>query len=137
VEVTFSIRDDGQVDALLDGDWPVFNEALGDSISSLPPRGATGVGPSTYWIDVAEAGARRAAETGDDRPFTSGNITVLRVRGGEVVANFDYDDEDEPGEALPLSDFLGLLRDWRDRVKASASSSTLALPETYRRNPHA
>jgi len=49
MEVRFSVRDDGQVDVHLGPEWPIFNVALNDSISSLPPRGWTGNGPSTYW----------------------------------------------------------------------------------------
>ncbi len=133
VDVTFSERDDGQVDARLDGDWPTFNHTLEDSISSLPPRGATGVGPSTYWIDVADDGARRAAAAGDERPFTWGNITQLRVRSGRVFASLDIDDPTDDDEAIPLDEFLHLLSAWHVRVLASASSEQFS--ETYRRNP--
>ena len=135
VEVNFSVRDDLQVDARLGPEWPVFDDALGDSISSLPPRGATGNGPSTYWIDQAEKGAVEAHRSGDIRPFLWGNITVLRVIDNMVVAKYDYDD-DEPGEAVPLNDFLEVLTEWRRRVQASAQAATKPLPETYRRNPH-
>jgi hypothetical protein len=134
-EVQFSVREDGQVDARLGPDRPIFTEALGDSISSLPPRGAAGVGPSTYWIDLAEAGATAAAEAGTSAPFTSGNITELRVRDGCVVATYDFADPDEPGDALPLPEFLELLREWRGLVLASAARCTEPLPQTYRRNP--
>jgi hypothetical protein len=132
----FPVRDDGQVDAQLDGEWPLFNHALSDSISSLPPRGAPGVGPSTYWIDVAEQGARRAAEERDQMPFTSGNITTLRVLEGQVVASYDFADEGEATEAMDLDEFLALLAAWREKVVISASKATSPLPETYRRNPH-
>lgn len=135
MNVTFSARDDGQVDAQLDRDWPVFNEALADSISSLPPRGAGGGGPSTYWIDVAADGARRAASTGDERPFAWGNVTLLRVKSREVVAAFDFADETEAGETMALDDFLALLAAWREQVLLSSSTSREPLPETYRRNP--
>jgi hypothetical protein len=60
---------------------------------------------------------------------------MLRVKDGHVLANYDYDDESEPGEALPLDDFVGLLEEWRARVILSASESRSPLPETYRRNP--
>ena len=135
MDVTFSVRDDLQVDAHLGSEWPVYDHALGDSISSLPPRGARGNGPSTYWIDQAEEGAVKAHRTGDTKPFLWGNITVLRVVGDTVVANYDYDEDDEPGEALPMEDFLGLLAEWRRRVQVSAASAKEPLPETYRRNP--
>lgn len=134
MEAVFSQRDDGQVDVDLGPDWPLFNEALNDCVSSLPPRGASGVGPSSYWIDIAEAGALRAAQQEDERPFTSGNVTRLRVSDGLVLASLDFA-EDEPEEAMPLADFLAILRTWRERVIESAAASTTALPETYRRNP--
>jgi len=88
--------------------------------SSLPPRGASSVGPSTYWIGVADAGARRAADTGDEKPFTGGNITLQRVIAGKVVASFDFDEDGEPNEAMPLDDFLELLAAWRYARTAAA-----------------
>lgn len=133
MEVTFSVREDGQIDARLEGGWPTFNLALQDSISSLPPRGASGVGPSTYWIDVAANGARQAAASGDERPFAWGNITQLRVRAGRVLASLDIDDPTDEDESISLDDFVGLLSAWRGEVLAS--TSTQPHPETYRRNP--
>lgn len=133
VETRFTVRADGQVDAHLEGDWPTFNHALEDSISSLPPRGERGTGPSTYWIDVADRGARRSASTGDERPFTWGNITQLRVKAGRVFASIDIDDPTDEDESLSLEDFLSLLSAWRNRVVASNCGETY--PETYRRNP--
>lgn len=127
------MRADGQVDASLGPEWPLFNHALADSISSLPPRGLKGNGPSTYWIDVAEEGVRKAAAAGDGSPFTWGNITQLSVRGDYVVASYDFDEEQ--AEEVPLNDFLALLRDWRVAVLRSAEKATSPLPETYRRNP--
>jgi hypothetical protein len=85
VDVTFSLRDDGRVDAHLGEGWRIFQDALDDSISSLPPRGAVGNGPSTYWVDRAKEGARNARRDGDKQPFTSGNITLLRVVGDAVA----------------------------------------------------
>lgn len=137
MDVRFTVRDDGQVDAALIGDWDLFNEALGDSISSLPPRGAAGAGPSTYWIDVARQGALRAREANDDRPFTGGNITLLRMTGGRVEARYDFADEDEAGQFMDFDDFVSLLAEWRMRVEARAGTSDSPLPETYRRNPAA
>ena len=117
-------------------DWPVVDHARGDSILSLPPRGSPGNAPSTYWIDQAERGAIQAHRSGDTCPFLWGNITILRVIGDTVVANYDYAEDDEPGEALPLKDFLDLLSEWCRRLRASAASATEPLPDTYRRNPH-
>jgi hypothetical protein len=132
MEVDFSVRDDGQIDASLAGDWPMFNHALSDSISSLPPRGKRGRGPSTYWIDVADRGARLASECNDERPFVWGNITQLRVKGGRVLASLDIDEPSDDDESIALEDFLSLLADWRKRVVASPSRGRF--PETYRRN---
>ena len=69
VKPTFSVREDGQVDVQLGSEWPTFNKALNDCVSSLPPRGVSGSGPSTYWIDVAERGVQSARLNGNDRPF--------------------------------------------------------------------
>lgn len=72
VGFAFTTRDDGQIDARIVGDHPLFNDALDDSISSLPARGEAGAGPSTYWIDVAREGAVGAARNRSDLPFTRG-----------------------------------------------------------------
>jgi hypothetical protein len=40
MDVRFTVRGDGQVDASLGDGWRLFDEALGDSISSLPPGAA-------------------------------------------------------------------------------------------------
>lgn len=133
--VSFSTRDDGQVDAHLGPEWPIFNAALDDSISSLPHRGEACSGPSTYWIDLADHAAREARRTGDSRPFASGNITLLSVRDDTVVASYDYAEDGEPGEALHLDDFLSILARWRHLVEGSASTATNRIPETYRRKP--
>ncbi len=133
MEVRFEQRTDGQVDAFLGPEHVMLNEALADCISSLPPRGEPGNGPSTYWVDVAERGARQAAQTGDTRPFTSGNATLLRVEGQDVVAALDFDED--VTERIPLADFLGLLSQWRSHIAADSATATEPLPETYRRNP--
>jgi hypothetical protein len=135
VEATFSIRDDGQVDVHLGSEWRLFDEALNDSISSLPPRGAAGNGPSSYWIDQTQHRLREALRTGDTRPFAWGNVTRLRVRGDEVVASLDFDQDGEPGQAIPVSGFISILTEWRTQILDSATNATEPLPETYRRNP--
>lgn len=134
-DLTFATRGDGQIDAHLGDPWTVFDHALGDAISSLPPRGATGSGPSTYWIDVAEKGARWASTAGDTRPFIWGNVTYLRFEGRDVIAAYEFDPDENDAESMPLDDFLGLLAEWRKRVLAAGSRSMTEFPETYRRNP--
>jgi hypothetical protein len=135
VQYTFNERPDGIVEVRLGEEWPLFNDALADSVSSLPPRGQKVLGPSTYWIDVALAGLEQALAEDSVRPFTWGNITQLRVRDGMVEARFDFDDEDVPGERMPIEDFREILREWRVLVEVSASQASVPLPETYRRNP--
>ncbi len=131
----FSVRADGQVDAHLGGDWPLFNEALADSVSSLPPRGEQGPGPSTYWIDVAFEGAVRSSAGGDGRPFTGGNITLLQLTTEGVEARYDFQEDEEPGEVMPLADFLDILTRWRAAVLAARNAAPIDFPQTYRRNP--
>lgn len=135
MDVQFTSREDGQVDVDLGPDWPVFTEALNDCVSSLPPRRAKGKGPSTYWVEVARDGLNSALASGTDRPFTWGNITLLRLNRGRVEARYDFDDEDVPGEFLDVSDVTRILDEWRDRIQQAATKSTARLPQTYRRNP--
>ncbi|MCP4960166.1 MAG: hypothetical protein GY925_12970 [Actinomycetia bacterium] len=131
--VTFTTRDDGQVDAHLGGDWPIFNHALGDCISSLPPRGAGGNGPSTYWVDVAANALGRCLASGTDGMISAGNATSLYLQNGWVHTRNDYGDPDE-SEHLGIDDFLDLLHEWRNRIREQVSHSTTPLPDTYRRN---
>lgn len=113
----FSTTTDGLIDASLGPDFPLFDQALADSVSSRPPRGYPQDGPSTYWIDRAEQGALDAASAGDERPFVSGNITILFVSDGNVIANYDYaQEEGEAGESISLDEFLSIMRQWRARV---------------------
>lgn len=135
MKARFSRREDGQIDVDLGPDWRLFTDALDDCVSSLPPRGAKGNGPSTYWVDVAAVGLDRALASGTDRPFTWGNITLLRLKDGRVEARYDSDEQDVPGQFLDAGELRGVLDDWRVRIEESASASTSPLPETYRRNP--
>lgn len=136
MDARFTQREDGQVDVELGADWALFTEALNDSISSLPPRGAKGNGPSAYWVDVAAEGLSRSLASASDRPFTWGNITLLRLNGGRVEARYDFDDEDVEGQFLEVTEFQEVLSQWRRQIEESASASTSPLPETNRRNPH-
>ncbi|GAA4822901.1 hypothetical protein ACFQ0K_16395 [Nocardioides caeni] len=135
MERLFTVREDGQVDAQLPSAGPLFNEALDDSISSLPPRGARGSGPSTYWVDVALKGLRQAELNNDERPFTYGNITLLRLVGDKVEARYDFADDDEEGDFVDVGDFVALLEEWGARIREQAAEALQPLPETYRRNP--
>lgn len=135
MDAEFTVRDDGQVDAELLSAGPLFNEALSDSVSSLPPRGARGNGPSTYWVDEVLNGLREAERAGSDRPFVWGNITLLRLKAGRVEARYDFDDEDDVGEFLDVTEFVELLGEWRVRILEQAAQATEPLPDTYRRNP--
>lgn len=135
VDVSFSQRDDGQVDVDLGVGWERFTDALNDCVSSLPPRGATGNGPSTHWIDVAADGLDGALASRSDRPFIWGNTTLLRVVGDRVEARYEFAEDDEEGQFLDVTNFRRLLALWRTRIELSAATSSRPLPETYRRNP--
>lgn len=97
MEVRSAERDDGQVDIDVGPQRTLLTAALNDSISSPPQHGATGNGRSSYWVNVARLGLDRALASGSDRPFTSGNITLLRLKGGRVEARYDFDEEDVEG----------------------------------------
>ena len=135
VDASFTERDDGQVDIDLGPGWSLLTEALNDSVSSLPPRGAKGNGPSIYWVDVALLGLECARATGSDRPFTWGNITLLRLNNSRVEARYDFDEEDVEGQLVDVHDLERILQVWRQRIQQSAAASTAPLPEMYRRNP--
>ena len=113
-----------------------MTDTLNDCVSSLPPRGARGDGPSVYWVDVATRGLERALARNDARPFTSGNSTLLRVNNGMVEARYDFDEEGTVGQFMEVDDFRRVMAEWRARIVLSAERSTSPLPETYRRNPH-
>jgi hypothetical protein len=135
VDIEFLRRDDGQIDVFLGADWVVFNEALSDAVSSLPPTGSMEIGPSTYWIDVASLGAERAAQDGSSAPFAWGNVTYLRVEAGSVIAAYDFDADETEAESMPLTEFLDFLARWRGRVIAAQAHAAGVIPNTGRRNP--
>ena len=131
----FTEREDGQVDVDFGPEWSLVTEALNDSVSSLPPCGAKGNGPSTYWVDVVTLGPNWALTSGNEHPFAWGNSTLLRLRGGRVEARYDFDEDDVLGQFLDVNELQRILAEWRRRIHDSASASTSPLPETYRRNP--
>ena len=135
MDALFAEREDGQVDIDLGPDRRLLSEALNDCISSLPPRGAGGKGPSTYWIEVTETGLSDSLVLGTERPFIWGNITLLRLKGDQVEARYDFDEDDIEGQFLDIQEFRRILSEWRDRIQDSASRSVAPLPEIYRRNP--
>ena len=115
VEVDFMERADGGIDARVVGSESMFNEVFGDSINALAPAGAVDpTAPSTYWIDRARAYALAANEDPSANPIAHGNVTIVTVEDGSVVARFDFDPDNEPGESIPLSQFIELLDRWRE-----------------------
>jgi hypothetical protein len=136
VHVEFvDLRDDGTIDARLGSDWPIFNEALADAVSSLPPRGSTETRLSTYWLDqtlerLAALQARNQAGA-----IAGGNAYSLVFDGDGVKAVFDYGDPNEEVELMSTDDFTSILKRWRAVVLAAQAHETRLVPETYRRNP--
>jgi len=135
LEVQFlQLRDDGTVDARLGPDWPIFNEALADTVSSLPPRGSAEQHLSTYWIDNTLHRLRRMRASNEAGPIAGGNAYSLVLSGDEVQAIFDYGDEDSV-ERLHADEVDRLLTAWRERVVEAQRFEQRRVPETYRRNP--
>ena len=74
---------------------------------------------------------RQSNESG---PIAGGNAYSLVLDGNEVLAVFDYGDEDSV-ERLPADDVDELLASWRTRVVETQLHERREVPETYRRNP--
>jgi hypothetical protein len=136
VRVEFvALREDGTIDARLGSDWPIFNEALADAVSSLPPRGSTERRLSTYWIDQTLerlAALRAQHQTGR---IAGGNAYSLVFDGDGVEAVFDYGDPNEDVELMSVDDFMSVLEGWRAAVVTALAHETRTVAETYRRNP--
>ena len=134
VEVEFvQLRDDGTVDAHLGREWPVFNEALADAISSLPPRGSEERRLSTYWIDNALQRLRRLRQVDEEGLVARGNAYSIVFSSDGVSAVFDYGEDER--ETMPADDFDDLLQRWRARVREVQRYERREVPDTYRRNP--
>lgn len=134
VDIGFTqLRDDGTVDAVLGPEWPVFNDALADAVSSLPPRGSRERHLSTYWIDSTLNRLRTMRQSGETGPIASGNAYSLVLVGDEVQAVFDYGDDSV--ERLPADEVDQLLVAWREHVVKAQRHERRVVPETYRRNP--
>jgi len=130
----FATRSDGQVDASLAGDWPIFNQALPDCISSLPPLGDITAGPSTYWIEVAAQEAKWASFSGSESAFICGKATFLQLVAGCVVARYDHDRSSGPSESITIEAFLALLTDWQKQINHGDTENAASLPTTHRRD---
>lgn len=130
-----ALRDDGTIDARLGSDWPIFNEALADAVSSLPPRGSKETRLSTYWIDQSLARLDTFQAKGETGQIAGGNAYSLVFDGDGVEAVFDYGDPNEDVELMSTDDFRSVLEGWRAAVIAIQSHETRTVPETYRRNP--
>ena len=57
------------------------------------------------------------------------------MNGDQVIAACDFDPEELDAESMAMSDFLWVLRQWRQRVLEARETIDEPLPETYRRNP--
>src|SRR5690349_11428550 len=79
LEVDLSASDDGQIDASLGADWPMFNRVLRDSISSLPLRGRRGM--RWRWIGAGVLACASVACSAEDSPLEASsaptNVTVV------------------------------------------------------------
>ena len=133
VEVDFVQRADGGVDARVVGEGSIFHGVFGDSINALAPAGALDpASPSTYWIDRACAYAIAANEDSSANPIAHGNVTIVTVEHGNVVARFDLDPDDEPGESIPLSQFIEVLDRWRGLLLARCPNAADNYPSDRR-----
>ena len=135
MQVTFVRGRDGAPYAMISGSWRGFNEALGDAVGSLPPRGSMEKSVSTYWIDRAEQVMRQMLERGESGVIQGGNSTTLLLRDGKVVARSDYELFDE--EQMDPVDFSHVLAEWRAEIIRVRDGEAPVIAETYRRNPYA
>jgi hypothetical protein len=129
------LRDDGTIDVRLGPDWPIFNEALADAVSSLPHRGSKEVRLSTYWIDRTLEQLDALESQGSTGRIARGNAYSLVFTGNGIEAVFDYGDPNEDGERMSTADFREILTSWRAVVIAAQAHESRAVPETYRRKP--
>lgn len=129
MEYEFTVSNEGLVEVALADDLPYMSHALEDSLGTRPPRGAPQDGPSTYWIDTTLAQLNGRMIDGGADPIASGNITYLIVRDGSVQARLDIDsDDDDNYDAVPVEDFLALLRAWRSRVMLESPVANTRMP---------
>ena len=74
---------------------------------------------------------RQSNEAG---PIAGGNAYSLVLAENEVLAVFDYGDQDSV-ERLPADEIDQLLAAWRAYVVETQLHERREVPETYRRNP--
>jgi hypothetical protein len=129
------LRDDGTIDVRLGPDWPIFNEALADAVSSLPHRGSEEAHLSTYWFDrtLEQLDAHESQHSAGR--VARGNAYSLVFDGNGIEAVFDYGDPNEDVELMSTADFREILTSWRRAVIAAQARESRTVPETYRRNP--
>lgn len=130
-EWTFTRAEGRGIDVDLGPERSGWNEALADSISSMPPRSSWRRTLSTYWIDRT-LGALHAEPT-DGVALASGNSTEIVMDGDVVVARSLYDLFDD--EQMNRDVFEGLLVAWRAEVVAHRRE--FRIEKTYRRNGYA
>ncbi len=123
----------GQVWIELGEDWPGFNRALADSVSSLSPRGMR-PGLSTYWIDATLDGLTASRTTGEYR-IAWGDETELVVKGQTVQARSLY--ELFETERMPRQAFEEILQAYRTAVVTAVESGATLQMDSYvpQRNP--
>lgn len=115
---------------VLDPRYPLFNEALDDSV--LPIAGVGGSGMSTYWIDqLVDRLENWSDEPGVEQQLAEGNTTQLLRVDDAVVARSLY--EDLPDETLPTASLLPALHAWRGELLVRGADREL--PAHLRRPP--
>ena len=134
IEPEFSQSTSRGIELRLGDHWPGFNEALADSVSTMPHRGEATTSLSTYWLDLLIGRLESwSDEPGVEQSVISGNTTELVKVGDFVIARSLYELFDD--ERLPIVDLLPVLGRWRDQV--TTNGEKFAIPETYRRAPFA
>jgi hypothetical protein len=115
MDYSFANAEDGSIQVELGPEYPIFEIALHELISTRPLRGGVETGLSTYYIDYAETQLRHAMEDpAANRVMSIGQISGVWVAGDYLVANMD--DETDETESIPIDSFVQLLSDWRAEV---------------------
>ena len=99
---------------------PQLKTALEDCVPSLSPNGED-ARLSTYWIDHALQGLTAPAQP-DDAVIASGNAWSLIRSGDQVRVRFDYGDEDDVSEVVPVAELVAGLTEYRAVVVGAIES---------------